>query len=298
MSDAVHWQQEFTLLKPKENSKPPGNRLLGALPQSELQQVLPELQPLYLDARQVVIDVNKPIEHVYFPDDGVISIVSVMRDGSVVEVATVGNEGMIGLPLFLKTNRTLGQAFAQVPGAAFRMTADAFRHAASMPAFNELLHRYTQALFAQVAQTAGCNRLHLAEERFARWILMTHDRVGADEFQLTQEFLAQMLGVRRATVSEVAAQAQKEGLIRYRRGHMSVLNRAGLEAKSCECYAIIQAEYDRLVIPGEGNEVPRARLQLPSFSKGGIATAGAPTPHGLQPVRPKPHGNEPTKTTD
>jgi len=286
------------LLKPKENSKPPGNRLLGALPQTELQWILPELEAVYLEARQVVIDVNKPIQHVYFPDDGVISIVSVMRDGSVVEVATVGNEGMIGLPLFLKTNRTLGQAFAQVPGAAFRMSADAFRQAATMSVFNDLLHRYTQALFAQVAQTAGCNRLHLAEERFARWILMTHDRVGSDEFQLTQEFLAQMLGVRRATVSEVAAQAQKEGLIRYRRGHMSVLDRAGLETKSCECYAIIQAEYDRLIVSGESNALPRARLQLPSFSKGGLATAGAPTPHGLLPVRAKLHGNDPMKNTD
>ncbi|MFZ5893894.1 MAG: Crp/Fnr family transcriptional regulator [Myxococcota bacterium] len=258
----------------------PGNRLLGSLPQDEVDAILPHLEPILLQPRNVVIDVNTPIEYVYFPEDGVVSIVSVMTDGSVVEVATIGNEGMIGLPVFLKATRTLSQAFCQVPGSAFRLPSAIFRDVASRGKFNDLMHRYAQALFAQVSQSAACNRLHLAEERFARWILMTHDRVGGDDFQLTQDFLSQMLGVRRATVSEVAAQAQRDGLIRYHRGHMTIVNRKGLEARACECYAIIQAEFDQLFGEGSPNALERARIRLPAYSRAGNATAGEAIPHG------------------
>jgi CRP-like cAMP-binding protein len=263
-----------------ENSKSPGNRLLGALPQDEIDAIAPHLEPLWLEQRQVAFDVNMPIEYVYFPEDGVISIVSVMKDGQVVEVATVGNEGMIGLPVFLGATRTLGQAFCQVPGSAFRMKTEAFREFASKGKLRELMLRYTQCLFAQISQSAACNRLHLAEERFSRWILMTHDRVGGDDFSLTQDFLSQMLGVRRATVSEVAAQAQRDGLIRYHRGHMTIVNRKGLEERACECYAIIQSEFEQLIGEGSTNALTRARVYLPSFSRAGKATAGEAVPHG------------------
>ncbi|HET9932724.1 MAG TPA: Crp/Fnr family transcriptional regulator [Polyangiaceae bacterium] len=262
-----------------ESSAGPGNHILGALPQAEIDAIAPHLEPMLLDQRHVAYDVNTPIEYVYFPEDCVISLVSVMRDGQVVEVATVGNEGMIGLPLFLRARRTLGQAFCQVPGSAFRMKADAFVEFAAKGKLNDLMHRYTQALFAQVSQSAACNRLHLAEERFSRWILMTHDRVRGNDFALTQDFLSQMLGVRRATVSEVAAQAQRDGLIRYHRGHMTIVNRKGLEERACECYSIIQAEFEQLIGDSSKNSLSRARVSLPSFSRAGKATAGEAIPH-------------------
>ena len=262
-----------------ENSAGPGNRLLGALPQAEMDAIAPHLEPILLEQRQVAYDVNTPIEYVYFPEDGVISLVSVMRDGQVVEDATVGNEGMIGLPLFLRANRTMGQAFCQVPGSAFRLKAELFKEFSAKGQFNDLMHRYTQALFAQVSQSAACNRLHLAEERFCRWILMTHDRVRGNDFALTQDFLSQMLGVRRATVSEVAAQAQRDGLIRYHRGHMTIVNRKGLEERACECYSIIQTEFAQLIGDGSKNSLGRARLSLPSFSRAGKATSGEAVPH-------------------
>ncbi len=263
----------------------PGSRILGALPPDELQAITPHLEPVMLDLREIQIDVNRPIEYVYFPEDCVISMVAVMGDGSVVEVATVGNEGMVGLPLFLKTSRMVGQAFCQVAGTAFRLPADVFVEASSRGVFNELMHRYTHVLLSQISQNAACNRLHLTEERFARWLLMVQDRVSSDRFQLTQDFLSQMLGVRRATVSEVAAQAQSEGIIKYRRGEVTIVDRKQLEALSCECYSIIQSEFQTLTGARNVNELPRARVQLPRFSKAGKSTAGEAIPRLQRPTR-------------
>lgn len=262
----------------------PGSRLLTALPQEELQAIQAHLEPVFCEVRQILIDVNRPIEYVYFPEDCVISMVAVMRDSSVVEVATVGNEGVIGLPVFLRTGRTIGQAFCQVSGTAFRLPAEVFREAATRGVFNDLLHRYTQVLLTQISQNAACNRVHLTEERFARWLLMVQDRVGADHFALTQDFLSQMLGVRRATVSEVAAQAQDDGVIRYRRGEVTIVDRKRLEERSCECYSIVQAEFQTLS-GTSNNALPRARLQLPRMSKGGKSTAGECIPHLQRPTR-------------
>lgn len=178
-----------------------------------------------------------------------------MEGGALIEVATVGNEGMVGIPLFLGAEVTPGTSFSQVPGDALRMPADAFRKAiANDGPFTKILHRYTQALMVQISQGTACNRAHSLEERCARWLLLCHDRVGADEFMLTQEFLSQMLGVRRASVNLVAATFQEAGFIEYRRGRIRILNRRGLESASCQCYAVIREEYDRMLEPRLGNE--------------------------------------------
>lgn len=223
------------------------NRLLQALPRREYQRLLPDLEPVSLAAGQSIYEPNQAIPHVYFVQSGVISLVSRMEDRTVVEVATVGNEGMVGLPVFLGSDTIPLQAFVQIPGAALRMRSGRLREeAGNGNGLTALLQRYTQTLFVQVAQGAACNRVHSIEERCARWLLTTHDRVGADQFPLTQQFLAQMLGVRRAVVNRAARALQQEGLIRYRRGTMTILDRAGLEAAACECYAIIREEYARL----------------------------------------------------
>jgi CRP-like cAMP-binding protein len=258
--------------------RPQRNHLLTLLPEDELNALLPDLERVQLEVRDLVYDVNVPIEHAYFPEDGVVSMVGLMSDGKAVEVATVGNEGMLGLPAFLGADSILGQAFSQVAGVAFRMRTDVFRRASAGGRFQQLMQRYTQAIFTQVAQNSACNRLHLTEERFARWLLMTHDRVGRDEFQLTQDFLSQMLGVRRATVSQIAGQAQKDGVIEYSRGRMRILDRRALEAGACECYAIIRTEFERLLGKPPDMLELRLKLQLPGLAAEGKSTAGDGTP--------------------
>jgi CRP-like cAMP-binding protein len=258
--------------------RPQRNHLLTLLPEDELNALLPDLERVDLEVRDLVYDVNVPIDYAYFPEDGVVSMVGLMSDGTAVEVATVGNEGMLGLPVFLGAESILGQAFSQIAGVAFRIRTEVFRRAASSGHLQQLMHRYTQAIFTQVAQNAACNRLHLTEERFARWLLMSHDRVARDEFQLTQDFLSQMLGVRRATVSQIAAQAQKDGMIEYSRGRMRILDRSALEAGACECYAIIRTEFERLL--GKPPTMPelRRKLQVPDHAAAGKSTAGDGTP--------------------
>ena len=227
------------------------NRLLRVLTPPTLTQILPALEPARLDMKEVLAAPNVPIRFVYFPLHGVVSLISTLADGTMVEVATIGNEGLIGLPLFLRANSLPFTAFVQVPGEALRIAAEAFgRLLREGPeAFSHLLYRYTQALFNQLAQHVVCNRLHPVAQRCARWLLLTHDRVGQAAFPLTHEFLAQMLGVRRASVTEVAGRLQKAGLIHYRYGIITILDRAGLEVASCECYGVIQQEYDRLLGP-------------------------------------------------
>jgi CRP-like cAMP-binding protein len=231
-----------------DRERPQANRVLAALPDAVYERLVPELEPISMTLKQILYRPNGAIPHVYFPLNTVTSLVVSMQDGQAVEVATVGNEGMVGLPVFLGAEIFSGQAFIQVPGEAVRMQTAVFKDEVSRHgSLHEVLHRYIQALFTQVAQSAACNRLHSIEQRCARWLLMTQDRVGAEQFPLTQEFLAQMLGVRRGSVSEVASRLQREGLLQYSRGIITVRNRAGLEAASCECYAIVRLEYDRLL---------------------------------------------------
>ncbi len=253
---------------------PPRNRLLAALPAEDFAALAPELERVSLDLRRVVIEVDEPITHVYFPESCVISVLGLTSDGGAVETATIGNEGMSGLPLFLGTDRTAAQAFCQVPGDALRLDADAFRRAATQSSLRLLLGRYTQALFTLVGQASACNRLHPARERCARWLLQTHDRVGRDEFGLTQQFLSQMLGVRRATVTEAAGALQAEGLIDYAYGKIVVRDRAGLERAACECYEIVRQEFARLL----EQRPARSPLRDVPTSENGFSTAGDGVP--------------------
>ena len=228
---------------------PPGeNRLLAILPSDVRDRLRQHLELVALDFRQRLYKPNEPIQHVYFPIRGVCSLVITMEDGTIVELATVGNEGMVGLPVFLGAGTIPGEAFAQIPGQSMRLPAEVLRQETrDGGALHELLHRYTQGLLNEIAQSAACNRAHSIEQRCARWLLMTHDRMGADQFFLTQEFLGQMLGVRRASVGAVAGTLQQAGIIRYSRGNITVIDRPGLERVACACYRIVREEFDRLL---------------------------------------------------
>ena len=253
----------------------PRNRILAALPPEDLDRLRGRMELVDLDLRQVVFEPDRVIEHVYFPEDAVVSILGVMDDGSAVETATTGNDGMVGVPVFLGAMQMAGQAFAQIPGRAWRLPAGALREEVRRGgALAELLGRYTQALFTLVAQSSACNRKHPVEQRCARWLLMTHDRVEGDTFELTHLFLSQMLGVRRATVTEVAAELQRRGLIEYTRGRVRIVDRAGLEAAACVCYEIIRAEFARMLHP-VGHPGPLAGIR---FSEAGRSTAGDGAP--------------------
>jgi CRP-like cAMP-binding protein len=226
------------------------NRLLAALPASDLARLRPHLELVELQQRELLYDPETSIRHVYFPETAVVSLVSMLRDGGTVEVGTAGREGMAGLPVFLGDDTSTLQAFAQIAGLTVRMEKEAFlRLAGERGELQRTLLRYTQAFLTQVAQTAACNGAHLVEERCARWLLMTHDRVDGDSFELTHEFLAFMLGVRRAGVSVAMRTLQNDGLVRYNRGRVTIVDRHGLEGASCECYEVVRAHFDRLLPP-------------------------------------------------
>jgi len=229
------------------------NHILAALPREEWGRITPLLEPVDLPTSKVLYEMDKAVEHVYFVYRGVASLLTPMKDAPAVELATVGPEGMVGIPVFLGDDRMAGRAFIQVPGHGVRMASDAFRtFVRSSAAFNHVLSRYTLALMTQMAQNAACNRTHSIEERCARWLLMTQDRVHSDTFPLTHDFIAQMLGVRRPTVSIAAGILAQAGLISYVRGKITILDRAGLQGASCECYRIITSAFERLVGRFEG----------------------------------------------
>ncbi|MDB4906606.1 MAG: transcriptional regulator, Crp/Fnr family [Gemmatimonadetes bacterium] len=225
------------------------NRILASLSPDSLERVLSLGEPYELSLRELVYEPGVHVSHVHFPLTAVISIITV-SEGRGVEVATVGNEGMAGLPVFLGGQSMPARAIAQVPGKSIRLSAAGLEDAVNGDiGLRLMLGKYTQALLTQISQSAACNRLHDVESRCARWLLMTDDRVDGNEFVITHEFLAQMLGVRRASVSNAAGVLQKRGLIRYSRGRVSVTNREGLEDVSCVCYDITRSEYDRLLSP-------------------------------------------------
>lgn len=224
-----------------------GNHLLKALPAEERDALMAHMRPNHLTVKTVLFDPGQVITSVYFPMDGVVSLVTPLADGNIVEVATIGNEGMVGVPLVAGGSLAV-RAISQVGGRTLRMDAGIFiAELERLPGFRKLIQRYVQALFGQISQAAACNRLHSNEERLSRWLLMSHDRVGMDAFPITHEFLGQMLGSRRATVTLSAGLLQAAGLIRYHRGRVTIVDRAGLEGVSCECYAIIKAALDRVV---------------------------------------------------
>lgn len=233
---------------PKDRPNLIENQLLSSLPQEEYKRLLPNLELVSLNFKQIIYAPDEAIDYVYFPNSGIISLVNVTKDGRTVEVAMVGNEGMAGIPVFLRADKTPCLAISQVVGDAMRMKTDVFkREVTPGTSLYNLLLRYTQALLNQISQSVACNCLHPVEGRLCRWLLMSHDRVKSNQFMLTQELLSQMLGVRRASVSEVAATLQKAGLIRYTRGKMTILDREGLESSSCECYRVVKEEFDRLL---------------------------------------------------
>jgi CRP-like cAMP-binding protein len=227
-----------------------GNLLIEALPQAERRRILTRTKRIDMEIRKLVYAPNRPIEHVYFPETAVLSLISHNKGQLAVEIGTVGNEGMAGIPLFLGASSIPATAFAQVAGTALQMRADDFRkETANGGALQRILHRYTQAFFIQLAQSVACNRLHSIQQRCARWLLMTHDRVEGDQFVLSQMFLAQMLGVRRATVNPVLQGFQRAGVIKYRQAKMEIRDRRKLERASCDCYQIVRKEYHKLIGP-------------------------------------------------
>jgi CRP-like cAMP-binding protein len=222
------------------------NAILAALPGPELDWLRPQLQLIDAQMRDQVDEPDKPITDVYFPISAVYSMVG-RTDGHQVEVATIGREGMVGVPVFLGRSTSPHATFCQIPGRAAHMPAGQLRPAlAHGGELHDLLHRFTQATMVQIAQNVVCNSTHNLAQRAARWLLTTHDRVDRDEFTLTQEFLSQMLGARRPTVSETAGKLQAQGLINYSRGRMAITDRPGLEQAACPCYAVVRAEFDAL----------------------------------------------------
>lgn len=233
------------------------NYLLAALPEDERVRLSHSLEPVALTLGEVIYEPDMQMRHVYFPTTAIVSLLCVMENGSSAEIAVVGNEGIVGVSLFMGGETTPSRAVVQSAGRAFwlkgQLLKDEFYSARPM---QRLLLRYTQALLTQMAQTAVCNRHHSLDQQFCRWLLLSLDRLPSNELVMTQELIANMLGVRREGVTEAAGNVQKAGLIEYHRGHITVLDRKGLEARSCECYAVVKKECDRLLpktnIPSSG----------------------------------------------
>jgi CRP-like cAMP-binding protein len=224
------------------------NRILSALPPEELRRIAPHLQETRLAFKQSLSEPDRPIEQVCFPDIGVCSVMSVMRSGATAEVGTIGNEGMTGLALFYGDVTEPSESIVQVPGVGRTMPSDVFQaEMARRGMLYTLISHYAHALLVQLMQSAACNALHSVEERTCKWLLMTHDRVEGDAFKLTHEFLGLMLGVRRSSVTLVAHQLQRAGLIDYRLGTVTILDRKGLEETSCECYTVLRVYFDRFL---------------------------------------------------
>lgn len=220
---------------------PGKNRLLDALPSAEYQRLSSKLEPVSLAYKKVLYEPGGPMPYTYFPSSGMTSLVIAMQDGAAIETAVVGNEGMVGVHVFLGTDSAPSQAYMQVAGEGLQMRSEELRHEARTGGpLRELLQRYALATLIQTAQLAACNRLHPVEERCARWLLSAHDRADSDILPLTQEFLGLMLGVRRASVTTTAAILQQAKLIDYQRGRITVLDRAGLEEAACECYGVMR----------------------------------------------------------
>ena len=225
----------------------PRNRFLARLPEAEYRRLLPLLEPVELEVGQVLYEARGPIDYAYFPTGAVLSALTVMRDGNAIEVATVGHEGLVGHYGF-GGKTSPHKVIAQVAGEALRIASRSLHEVAATDGpLKDLLTAYHIAFMAQVSQSVACNGLHRLEQRCCRWLLMSRDRVGSDDIRLTHEYLAMMLGARRASVTDALQPLQEAGLVRCERGRIVILDGAGLEARSCECYAVVRDEYDRLL---------------------------------------------------
>jgi CRP-like cAMP-binding protein len=227
---------------------PKQNYLLSALPEDILERLSPHLELIPMPLGQVLYESGGQLQHVYFPTSAILSMHYIMESGASAEIAGVGNEGVLGISLFMGGNTTPSRATVQTAGKGFRLKGrlmmEEFNRAGPMM---RLLLRYTQALMTQMSQTAVCNRHHSVEQQLCRWLLLTLDRLPTNELTMTQELIAGMLGVRRESITETAVMLQREGLISYRRGHITVINRAGLELRACECYDVVKKEFNRLL---------------------------------------------------
>ena len=232
---------------------PRQNHLLAALPQAEWQRWLLQLEHVSMPLGLVIYESGSTLSHVYFPTTSIVSLLYVMENGASAEIAVVGNEGVVGISLFMGGESTPSRAVVQSAGEGYRLRAATIKDDFNRAPVLHLLLRYTQALITQMAQTAVCNRHHSLDQQLCRWLLLSLDRLQGNELSMTQELIANMLGVRREGVTEAALKLQAVGLIRYARGHIVVLDRLGLEKRTCECYAVVKKEYDRLLpvtIPG------------------------------------------------
>lgn len=236
-----------------EKTERPANRLLASLPRADYERLRPHLEVVRPRAKEILHEQGAPIDYVYFPEGGTLSFLAVLGNGEAVEVGTVGNEGMGGVSAALGSDTSPHRTTCQIPGRALRMRAAQFRSAVppNHP-LHEIVRRYADAFLMQVAQSVACNRKHTVPQRLARWLCMTHDRVEGDEFPLTQEIIAQMLGVRRQSVSEVASEFQAAGIIDYRLGRVTVEDRRALERAACECYRAVRSRFERLLGASRG----------------------------------------------
>jgi len=233
------------------------NRLLSLLSDDDYERLRAHLSPVVFEYKKSLYEASRPIEQVYFPIDGVASLVITTAEGAGAEVGTIGSEGMVGLPVCLGDHVAPSSVYVQVPGNALKIDARVFRGELDRSAtLNLVMLRYAHAFFNQVAQSAACAHLHRVEQRCCRWLLMTRDRMPSGDFLLTQEFLGMMLGVRRTTVTDVMGALKKAGLIRYRRGHVTILDHEALRHRACECYEISKQEFDRLL--GDTAVAPRS----------------------------------------
>lgn len=224
------------------------NYLLAALPQVQLEALSGDLELIEMTLGDVLYESGSQLGHVYFPTTAIVSLLYVMEDGSSAEIAVVGNEGIIGIALFMGGETTPSRAVVQSAGYAYRLKGHLLKREFTRSVeFHHLLLRYTQALLTQMAQTAVCNRHHTLDQQLCRWLLLSLDRLPSNELTMTQELIANMLGVRREGVTEAAGKLQEAGLIHYKRGRITVLDRPGLETKVCECYRVVKKEFDRLL---------------------------------------------------
>jgi len=227
---------------------PQQNHLLAALPAKEFARLSPDLELVPMPLGEVIYESGVQLRHVYFPTTAIVSLLYVMEDGASAEIAVVGNEGIVGVSLFMGGETTPSRAIVQSAGHAYRLKGQLLKNEFYLAGpMQRLLLRYTQSLLTQMAQTAVCNRHHTLDQQLCRWLLLSLDRLPANELVMTQELIANMLGVRREGVTEAAGNLQRAGLIRYSRGHIEVLDRPGLEARTCECYAVVKKECDRLL---------------------------------------------------
>lgn len=239
--------------------RPERNHLLDALPDAVRQRLFPRLERVPLPLGKVLYESGDAMRYAYFPIDSIVSLLYVLEDGASAEISVVGNEGIVGVALFMGGHSMPSRAVVQSAGSAYRLAGPVL-----MEEFNRhgellvLLLRYTQALLTQMAQTAVCNRHHSIDQQLCRWLLLSVDRLDGPALQMTQELIANMLGVRREGVTEAAGKLQKQGLIEYSRGHITVLDRQGLEARCCECYSVVKQEYDRLLHYVPSNTSPAA----------------------------------------